>query len=580
MRVASLRAGAGGRGMGRGGMTSVIALQTRRRLTSRLVRTPGGVLLCLALAVLWGPKAGAQSAPVDPNQPVLRHTFRSLRTSESAPSPAKKEHVVAQPIPATPPAVAAVPADAPEPSAVAASAAAPLPEAPEVDEESPAIAQTPPEEERPAPTVRAPKSSFSSRLRVSFDYRKLGGDKDADLYGYFYGQGRNLEGGKLDLYTSLRLHTDFDAYEDDATSADPFVSLDDSSRVTENRVLQLYGDYHAVNRQLALRAGRQYIEIADYLQMDGAQLTLHEKGALGGRIYFGHPVSYYTSTSSDLAGGLSLVGSPWAGNRTRLTLARYYDESEDESDQNYYLDLRQQLSEQMRTRGQLSLLNEDFRMGRLDLFYLSGDGSTDLSMGGSYWGEFDAQTRAYSPLYRTLGESQPYTYTYARLTQLITPVFYLSPGVSLRFAESGDNDYNNRDYQNVDVAFIYQPSRSLNATIALEQWSVEEDDSFLGVTGEVRYRHRRIWELAGGVAYAEYTYDTYADIAYTSSGGQTVLTGNGTVIEESPYVRTYYVRGKWNLNRHWALRLQVDLEDDENLDDLGYRGRGSVEVRY
>jgi hypothetical protein len=244
------------------------------------------------------------------------------------------------------------------------------------------------------------------------------------------------------------------------------------------------------------------------------------------------------------------------------------------------VDVQQQMSEELRTRGQLSLLNDEFRMGRLDVFCFSEDGASDFSLGGSYWGAFDANTRAYSPLYNVLGEQQPYAYTYARLTVQVAPPFYVSPGVSLRFADSGANDSNNRDYQNGDVTFIYQPVRSCSSSVGLQYWNVEDEDSFFGVSWDVRYRYRRIWEISGGAAYAKYTYDTFSDISYTVNGGQTVFSENGTVIEESPSVYTYFLRGKWNITRKLALKLQLDIEDDDSATDLAYRGRGSLEVRY
>ena len=186
----------------------------------------------------------------------------------------------------------------------------------------------------------------------------------------------------------------------------------------------------------------------------------------------------------------------------------------------------------------------------------------------------------YSPLYDALGEMDPYAYTYARLTQQIVPGWLLSPGVSLRFADNTENSYNNRDYANYDLTFIYAPSRAFSASIAAEYWAVEDSDSFLGLSGDLRYRHGRVWEVSGGAAFAQYTYDTYSDLSYEANGGQTVITENGTVIEESPYVRTYFVRGKWRITRMFAIRAQFDVEDDDATEDLAYRGRGSVEVKY
>lgn len=435
-------------------------------------------------------------------------------------------------------------------------------------------------DEAPAASSAAvPKPRLSARLRAQYEYRKQGSDKDTDFYGYVYGEGRDLRGGHIDVYSSARLKSDLDSkHSADSDSEDPFRSVDDSDGVDENRLLQLYADVHTRDRKAAARGGRQYIDIADYIQMDGIQAMFNENGDLGGRVYLGHPVSYYSSVSGDYAGGISFVGRPWEGNRSRLTLARYHDEDEDDDDQNYFVDIRQQLSEQMRVRGQLSLLNDEFRMGRADGFYYSPDGETDLSIGASYWGSFEAKTRAYSPLYNVLGEQDPYTYAYARLTQQIVPHWLISPGVSMRFAD--DEDYGNRDYENYDIALIYEPSRAFSASLSMEYWTVDDEDSTLGLSGEVRYRHGRAWEISGGASFAEYTYDTYSDLDYSVSGGQTIFTESGTVIEESPSVMTYFLRGKWRVTKRLTLRLQGDIEDDDEAEDLAYRGRGSMEVRF
>ena len=435
--------------------------------------------------------------------------------------------------------------------------------------------------DKAAPALADLKPVYSARLRLQYDYRKSGDEKDNDFYAYATAEARNLANGRADFYTSLRLKSDLDSKDSSASLADdPFRSVDESNGVTENRIRQLYVDVHDRDRNLAFRAGRQYVEIADYLHIDGGQLIAKESGDLGGRIYAGRPVSYYDSdVSDDLAAGVSVIGRPWTGNKTRLTLARYHDDSADEDDQDYYLDVRQELSESSRVRGQLSILNDEFRMGRGDWYFYSPDGETDLSLGGSYWGSFDAKTRAFSPLYSVLGEQDPYTLLYARLNQQIVPKWTVSPGVSLRFADAGENGYSNRDYENYDITLSYEPSRAFSSSVALEYWNVEESDSFLGVSGELRYRRNRVWEISGGVLFAEYTYDTYSDISYATSGGQTTISETGTIIEETPFVKTYFVRSKWRVNKQITLRAQFDVEDDDTQDDLALRARGSVEVR-
>jgi hypothetical protein len=421
------------------------------------------------------------------------------------------------------------------------------------------------------------KPHYEGRIRMDYDYRSEGSSQDSDLYGYWYGSGRDLANGRFDFYASGREHTDLDG----ATAEDgTYRSVDDAKGVTEDRLLQAYGDVHDPKGHMSLRLGRQYVDIADYLQMDGGQALFFENGPLGGRVYVGVPVSYYTAVSGDIAGGASVVGRPWTGNRTRFTWAEYYEDRQGGDDQNYFIDLQQDVTDSVRTRGQLSVLNDEFRMARLDGSFFAPDGNTDLHVGGSRWGTFDAKTRAYSPLYNQFGGQQPYTFLYSRLSYAFSPKWMLSPGVSARLADSGAPEFSNRDYRDYDLTLTFEPNKALSSSLSLQYWDVDEGDSFLGLSGEVRYRHRRIWEVSVGSAYVDYTYQNYSDISYSINGGQTVFREDGTVTEESPYTLTYFARTKWNVTRKLILRLQGDIEDRKDALDLSYRARGSVEVKF
>lgn len=421
------------------------------------------------------------------------------------------------------------------------------------------------------------KAQYGGRLRADYDYRAAGSDKDSDLYQYWNGSARDLLGGRLDAYVSGRSHQDLDG-RSSSLADNGFTGIEDSKGVEETRLLQCYGDAHDQADNVRVRAGRQYIESSDYLHIDGARAMLFEKERLGAGGYYGKPVSYYSTLSGDRAGGVWIQGRPWEGNRSRVTFAEY-DADDGETDRNYFMDSYQTLSDAARLSGQASLLNDEFRMARGDFSYAVPGGSTDFYCGGSHWGEFDARTRAYSPLYNVLGEQQPATYAYARVAQQLTPKLLLTPGYSCRIAEGDDKDYANRGYNDYDVALTYEPTKRVSASVSLDYWDLSEGDSFLGVSGEVRYRHNKIWEVSMGTSYADYSYNTYSDISYSMSGGQTVFSEDGTVKVEDPNAYTYFLRFKWHITRKLIMRLQGDVEDESTSDDLAYRGRASVEVR-
>jgi hypothetical protein len=429
----------------------------------------------------------------------------------------------------------------------------------------------------PADGAAPAKADYSGSLRATHDYRALGEYNDSDAYAYWYLRGRNLADKRVGFYTSGRFHYDLDG-TGDSYSDDPFISLEDTSLKDAVRVLQLYAELHDRKKKMILRGGRQYVDIADYIQMDGLQAMMFENQKLGGRLFAGQPVSYYSSITGDLFGGASLVGRPWEGNRSRATYARYEDDSEAAEDDHYFFDVRQQLKEEVRTRGYLSIMNEDVRMGGLDMYYMSlSDKVLDAALGVRRWGEYEANTRVYSPLVQALGDQEPYTTGYGRFTTQILSSFYLSPGATLRYPDESNDT--NRGYERYDLTFIYEPKDALNASIALEYWDVEDDDRFFGVSGDIRYRHRKIWEVALGAAFLDYTYFQYSDFSLSTDGGATIVGEDGTRVEFSPYAFTYYLRGKWNISKNVAFRISGEIEDDSEEEDYGYRIRTTFEVR-
>lgn len=431
----------------------------------------------------------------------------------------------------------------------------------------------------PAKAEDTADPDFYGSLRAAYDYRSLGDYDDHDAYGFWHLRGRNLADKRVEIYTSGRLHSDLDGTSTD--EYDPFGSIDDGAN-NDLRLLQFYVDIHDRNNEKGLRYGRQYVDIADYIQMDGAQIRLFEQQAIGGRVFLGKPVSAYSSVSGDLFLGALLVGRPWEGNQSRLTYARYQDDSEAANDDHFFLDAKQQLGEEVRGRAYLSVMNEDVRMGGADLYYASfSDRVLDAVLGVQRWGDYEAGSRVYSPLTDILGDLEPYTSAYGRITTEVLPWLYLSPGAMVK--QPDDSNVTNRRFERYDLSFIFEPADGLSSTIALEYWDVEESDRFLGLSGDIRYRYRRLWELTLGAAYASYTYLELADqsVETTFDFNNNVVTVNpldGTREERSPDAFTYYLRGRWNITENTALRISGEIEDDRDEDDPGYRVRTSIEV--
>ncbi|MBT8043287.1 MAG: hypothetical protein HKP10_05865 [Kiritimatiellales bacterium] len=414
-------------------------------------------------------------------------------------------------------------------------------------------------------------------MRTIYDYRVQGDDEDHDGYAYWRVGARNMASGHVDVYTSGRAHDDLDGSAPSG-GGDPFLGLQDTSRRDEIRLLQFYMELHDAKNKMALRIGRQYADVADYIHMDGAQAILYERGRLGGRLFAGQPVSFYSSTSGDLFAGASLVGRPWKGNRSRMTYARYEDDDRAVADDHCFIDVRQQVSDAFRARGYLSVMNDDVRMSGGDVYYTSrGDEVFSVRAGIRRWGTYDAQTRVYSPLLQTLGGQEPYTTAYGRFTRELLPWLHLAPGIYIRYPDADNSS--NRRYERYNLGLIFRPEDALKANIGLEYWDVEDGGRFSGLSGQVEYEHRKLWEIAAGAAYLDYTYYRFSDFSVSADGGGIVAVEDGTRTEISPDTFTYFVRGKWNVSRNLALRLSGEVEDDSEEADLGYRVRATVEVR-
>ncbi len=425
---------------------------------------------------------------------------------------------------------------------------------------------------------RAVEAVYDARIRTDFEFRSQDGQQESDLYNYFSGGAHNLANGWLDLYMSGMTFQDLSRSPDSSSLAtNMFAGLDDASGARDVRLFQLYADLHDPAGNMHLYAGRQYLDVADYILVDGGQLLLFENKQLGGRLFYGKPVSFYTSREDDTAYGLSLVGRPWDGNRTRLTYA-HVSSNLGTNDANYYIDSQQNFSATVRGRIQASMLNDKFRMARGDCYYFAPDGKTDAYIGASHWGTYDAATLAYSPLYEVLGRQAPYSYAYARVSREVFPHVAVSPGVSLRQSDSSSQPYNNQDYRDYDLTLTYEPIQALSASISGHYWDVS-DSRFVGFSGELRYRYSRLLDVSAGTSYVQYSYETYSDISYVSDGfGGLVATDGLATGRESPNAYTYFLRARWKVSRHLTLRVEGEVEQDSTASSPGYRTRASIEA--
>ncbi len=426
------------------------------------------------------------------------------------------------------------------------------------------------------------RDHFSVENRLVYQYRSRDGDEDSDFYDYRHVRGRDLFDGQLDVYFSGRLHKDVDG-TGSSQARDPFAGVEDREAGWEDQIYQLYGDMHDSARRFGLRLGRQYIEAADWLHIDGGQLRLFEKSSLRAEGFFGRPVSYYSGTSGDWTGGVSLEGRPATGSRVRVGYVRYEDDSADQDDDRYTLDVWQRFGDEVRAHGRLSLLDERFHKASLDFIYISRDGLTDAVLGIRHWGGSQGESREYSPLYSVLGELEPYTFLSGRWTVALNNWCSVSPGATFRLVESDKRDARNRQYGNYDLTLIFEPDRRWTVSVVSQYWDVSGSDRFWGLTGEVEYRPSKLWRAAVGTAYLDYEYRRDSNYGYSFENGDIQGSFDGSthyVTTISPDAYTVYAQARIELTRWLSLKAGGEIEDNSEEDDLLYGLRTSFVVRF
>jgi len=428
------------------------------------------------------------------------------------------------------------------------------------------------------PASPAVSPRVSGENEFVYRYRDWQGDHDSDFYDYWYLRGRDFLDGHLDAYFSGRLHKDLDGTST-SLADDVFAGIEDvNDEDWESQVYQLYADVHDLGRSLGARIGRQYVDDADWLQIDGVNLRAFEREPVSVRAFAGRPVSYYSGTSGDWAYGGSVTAQPWFGNRTRFTYIRYQDDSREENDDWYALEVWERLTDEWRARGRLSFLDDRFQTAAADLIYYNLPGDLDVFLHASYWGGFGQESREYSPLFSVLGELEPYFFVSARFNKVLTEWLTISPGAAGRFVDSSKRDVRNRQYGHYDLTFVFEPLGRLFLSVAGEYWDVNRGDEFWGLSGEILYRPDAPWEAGVGTGYFAYEYHQFN--AGNDPLGDLTISDDGVVTEVSPDAYSLYARCKVLFSRHLWGSLRGEIEDNSLENDLAYALRTSVGVRF
>jgi len=391
-------------------------------------------------------------------------------------------------------------------------------------------------------------------LYSEYRLRNGAGESDQDLYEYLTLKIKDIVPDHVSAYVSMRWHKDLDGVGS-YYSNDPFLGLDDARDIND-RIYNLYVDFKTADDCVVLRVGRQYVDEAEWLHLDGAALRAKpiedwEFLAFGGR-----PVTYFSGTHGDWAAGAAATWHYRPTGRARL-LYYHYDQGSVDNDR-VFLEVWDRFVERLLVHSKLSMLD-----GNLDQFFV--EGSLDLSEHGL---QFNAQyarlfhTREseslpWNPLYAALGDLNAYNFGSLRATKYWGEHWTLSGGVSGKAVDSGDHNGTNQDYASYDFSLGYHPTPKWDFTVTGMRWDGKGDNRLNGLYGDITWRPAPKWEVSGGAGTVDYVYEYYDDILFQNDYRRT------------PDARSYYLKARWRPRRRLSLTARAELEDNVDTSNGG-----------
>lgn len=400
--------------------------------------------------------------------------------------------------------------------------------------------------------------NLDGSLISEYRLRHRSGETDQDIYEHLNLRVRELIPGYVSAYSSLRWHKDIDGdrlgsgYDDDI-----FRDLDDArDKSFPDRLYQLYLDIENLAEDLKIRAGRQYVDEADWLHLDGVSARLGLGRNWDVLAFAGRPVTYYSGTHNDWAGGAAVGWRYRPTGRARLLYYRY-DQDETRAGDRFALDLWDSLGA-VRVHARATVLDDHFDRLDLDASYYCD--KARLQLDGRYSRLFhtlEDESLPFNPLYTALGDLQPYHYGQARILKFLGERWTLSGGITGRVVDGGDENATNQDYLNEDITLAFMPTEQWFLSLSAQRWDAEGDNRLSGLYGDATWRPNKQWELSAGAGVVDYVYEYYDDITFKDE------------YHRAPDARSYYLRARWRPRPEFALSARAELEDNVQTDDGG-----------
>ncbi|MBI4559506.1 MAG: TonB-dependent receptor [Candidatus Hydrogenedentes bacterium] len=423
---------------------------------------------------------------------------------------------------------------------------------------------------------------------------------------------------RLHLRGSLWMLEDLDS---DESRHSTLRDINDASRSDlRARLLYLYVDVDDVWGDSTLRIGRQRIqESPAFNRIDGLYFKQrHPKWDW--YTFGGARATIYDDALDDLVLGGGAAYRPVIG--TEITLDAYYGEENrsrsdivyrrpivdllrldfprrirgDINDTLVALGIRQEITPNLRVFGRYTL--ED---GESDEILVNAYGRIpgwDLAFDVAYRQRLNVagdRVTDISNFYRVLGNYEEYQNLLISLHRPLTKKLTLSLEGEVNNAENDDWLTANRDYQRyAAILSATDLVPSVDTSVSLERWDVDEGESTWAVTGEVTKRWDKL-RLTVGTDYQRYkdkvlVYDPLP--FWTSRGLAAIFPGfflntepiifflDQTVVETHEDIYSVYTKLNWSVKDNQDVTARVSYETDDGPDSPYWRVQVGYDLRF
>ncbi len=392
----------------------------------------------------------------------------------------------------------------------------------------------------------------SVRLRNRFRHTTESGQQnDNDLYAFLRLKYRDEmdPGWSASLHGRATLDTD---YFGDTDGFYAYDSITDtySSRLN-GRLYHLYANYRWARGVLEqIRFGRLYVDIGEYMLLDGAQVWSRPfgRGYWQFSLFGGVPAYLFTSSpEGDWTAGAQVTGRPWKGADLRVSYAHVQNDQIYGLLRNNFADvtINQRFGLSTLARLTYQQLDDDPRMVRLTVDSVLP--APDLTIRGYFQTVPTVQEERvydFDYYYWSTLELAPYGMLNLSLAKGIGEFFSVEGGISGRWLYSAqDEGTYNREFEQyfITLASYDWLVDNLDMSISGEWW--DSDDDIWTVTFDVDWKPSRCFRLSFGTDYAAYRYDLYADVER-----QNVFGG--------------FIRASWRPSDRWRLDARLRMDND------------------